>query len=72
MAHPRDERKARVRRIRRTCTKITRIGRGHYRLLLVIDHQSFTIDRGGSFSQKHARWFATNLAIALNRFKFGD
>lgn len=67
------ERKTRIRRIQRDNTEITKVRRGMYTLRLKVDHQSFTIYESGFYeSQKHARWTATQLAIALNRFKFGD
>ena len=72
IVHPRNDRKARIRRIRRECTNVRRLGRGRWRVDLVIDHQSFAIDGGGFESKKRADWFTTQLAIALNRFKFGD
>jgi hypothetical protein len=68
------DRKAAIRRIRRRNFVITRLARGRYKLALVIDHQSFEITRAGEQLPSHrVAWFyATQCAIALHRFKFGD
>lgn len=65
------DRKARIRRIRRVNTGIRRAGRGKCYPRLVVDHQSFELGYAG-LTLAEARWVATMLAIALNRFKFGD
>ena len=49
-----------------------RLGRGRYEVVLVLDHQSFALAGGVLPNQKLASWTSTQLAIALNRFKFGD
>lgn len=69
--HPRLERKARIRRIRRENTETRRVGRGQYRPRFKVDHQSFTLEFYDC-DRKHADWVRTQLAVALNRFKFGD
>lgn len=67
------ERKARIRRIRRECTEVRRLGRGQYVVRLKIAHQSFDLGLGtGPTNMRRARWYTTQLAIALNRLKFGD
>lgn len=65
----------RIRQIKRENTKIRRLGRGRYELRMVIAHQSFALGYGTDTifsSRERANWFATQLAIALNRFKHGD
>lgn len=72
---PRAERKARIRRIRREYTALRRLGRGRWEVTLKIDHQSFLLSDGvgRTFESKRAAfWMSTALAMALNRFKFGD
>lgn len=75
------ERKARIRRYRRENVEIVPVrmlkgtrftGRYHHVLRLKIDHQSFTFDMPRPTTKREARWFATNPAIALHRFKHGD
>lgn len=70
--HPEErKRKARIRKLYRDNTEI--FGRrGRWTVRLVIDHQSFQIGEMGSYSLREAKHFATNLAIALHRFKYGD
>lgn len=72
--NPKKDRKVRIRRIRRECAKITRLGRGRYSVKLALDHQFFTIWFSSEYatSKRRADFYATQLAIALNRFKFGD
>lgn len=73
--HPRNERKARIRRIRRENTKRRKFGRGRHEVTLVIDHQSFLLSDGNDRtfgSERAAEWTRTMLAIALNRLKYGD
>jgi hypothetical protein len=70
---PERDRKARIRRIRRENFEIIRHSRGCYSMRLKINHQSFQLQESGFFdSRRHAEWTATQAAIALNRFKFGD
>ena len=70
--NPHKDRKARVRRIRRENTKVTRLDWGKYRVDIVLAHQSFEVRAAGFDSRKRAEWYTTQIAIALNRFKFGD
>lgn len=70
--NPKKDRKARIRRIRRENFEIVRAGRGRYTLRVKIDHQSFQIAEMGGHTKEQAWWTATQAAIALNRFKFGD
>jgi hypothetical protein len=64
------ERQTRVRRIRRKHIKVTRLGHARHQLHLVVGHQFFNI--GEPVSQKQARWFGLQLAIALERFQQGS
>lgn len=64
-------RKRRILAIRAANTAITRFsGRGRNRVVLVLDHQGFTIEPECSLAD--CEWIRTQLAIALNRFKNGD
>jgi hypothetical protein len=67
-------RRQRILAIRRDCCPLINHGRGQWSVKLTIDHQAFPVSYGDHhFPNRHTAWhFATNLAIALNRFKFGD
>lgn len=64
-------RKARIRRIRRENIEIIPHD-GKWALRLKLDHQSFHINERYGVTKKKATWTSTQLAIALNRFRFGD
>lgn len=67
---PRKNRKARIRRIRRENTQV--VGRrGERAVRIKIDHQSFNVGYS-PMTIVEAKFWRTNIAIALNRFKFGD
>lgn len=60
---------ARIKEIRKK-NMIVEGYRGHWRVRLFVEHQSFIL---ASVSDKRsAKFIATSLAIALNRFKNGD
>ena len=63
-------RDARIRVIKKMRTEIKPAGRGEFWVRLVIDQQSFTLDMPKP--KREAEFHCKMLAIALNRFKYGD
>lgn len=57
-------------RTRNTATR--KVARGLYVVRVTIDHQSFTVDTQGGTTKGRAEFYRRALAVALNRFRYGD